>query len=137
MCLIRHEISPIPFIRTHIGKQFWSIAKWRQGAAAVIGQRLLTNKQSYTVQPSFLYDVGKLAAPGDRWLNHDDKTTQRKEGTVVQICIEDTNDDSRTKFVASLNEELRRRQMDRPLMVITTSGEKKTYTRTKNERIYY
>lgn len=65
------------------------------------------------------------------------KKTQGRGPTPVfevVVRIEDTNDESRTKFVAGLNAELNRRQKARLLEVVTPSGEKKKYTRTRNER---
>lgn len=103
----------------------------------MIEQRTLTNKRCSTVKPSFLFDVGKLAAPADRWQTHDGKSTHRTDGTQVVIRIEDINDDSRTKFVVSLHEELNARQKARLLDVVAASGEKKRYTRTRNERAPY
>jgi hypothetical protein len=113
MIQVRHDFACIPRIHVHVGHGFWAKANWIKGPAAVIGQRSLRDDGQY--RPPFLCDIVKIAAPADRWKDHDDPGTHCTEGTDVQISIEGTMSEEEVEFVEQLNEEVLRRGRTRPL----------------------
>ena len=72
--------------------------------------------------PVFLGDVAKTAAPAERWQDHNDPTTRRTDGTLVQVSIEHTGEETayektwKVGFVEELNEEILKRGLARPLL---------------------
>lgn len=131
MCTLRHELaSPLPLIAVHISKHFWSIAKWQQSAAAVISQRTLHNQGPRTESFSLLFDVAKFAAPAQRSLT-ENTSRKRTDGTQTVIYIEGTDNEEKRTFVARLNEEIKIRQLCRPLFTKSASGWNDTYEPVK------
>lgn len=131
MCLIRHELAFIPSIHVHIGQDFWKKARWKQARLSerpniVIGQSDLRNSVDPDhLRPSFLYEIAKIAAPAERWLDHLDPKTKRTDGTRLQISIQETTDDLKKQFIEILHSEIERRRTARPLFL-----NRKTYKRT-------
>ena len=115
MCKIRHHFC-IPSIHIHIGHHFWAVANWSKGPHAVMRQNDLRDGRIPRGQPSFLFNIAKIAAPADRWQDHSRRPyTHCSEGTKVQISIEGTMSEEEVVFVEQLNEEILRLGLARPL----------------------
>jgi hypothetical protein len=91
----------------------------------------------HRISRAFPADVEKTAAPAERWQNDDDPTTRRTDGTLVQVSIEHTGNETvdektwKLGFVEQLNEEILKRGLARPLFeqpVFATS--RREYWRT-------
>lgn len=112
MSEIRHKFAYIPRMHVHVGHGFWAKADWAKGPAAVTGQRSLRDDGEY--RPPFPCDIAKVAAPADRWKDHEDLGTHCTRGTEVEISIEGTMSEEEVEFVEQLNEEILRRGRTRP-----------------------
>lgn len=84
---VRHHFSCIPKIHIHVGHGFWDRTDWKVDVGTVMNQREHRH-------PIFLDDVEKTAAPAERWQDHDNSATRRTDGTLIQVSIEHTGEET-------------------------------------------
>ena len=86
--------------------------------------------------------MAKTAATAERWQDHNDPTTRRTDGTLVQVSIEHTGEETayektwKVGFVEDLNEEILKRGLARPLLEEPVFGKRKrppAWTRPNQE----
>lgn len=136
---VRHKASHTNSVHLVIGRSFWDIALWRDGAQEVLHQTSLRNISSKMEYPNFLAKIAKIAAPAHRWkdfslreLSYDASEDPHYsfEDTALQITIDGTESVEQLKFVRELEDEIHELRTARPLF--HWRGE--VYTRTEKER---